>query len=74
MMSSTSDFAIVVNAAPTVNSWSIGARILIQRASAAPGAKGAPVESTVAGARLTTRVRLLPELLLNKQSKPAVGP
>jgi len=58
----------------TVNSWVIGARITIRRVSMAPGAKGANVDSSVAGQALSTKVRLVPESLLNSQSKPIVGP
>lgn len=71
--------------APTDASYVIGIRIVVQRPSSAPGAKGADVWSSPVPAidpdpavrdrrALTAKVLLQPEALANTPNKPLVGP
>ncbi len=61
-------------AAPTVNSYVIGIRLVIRRRSTTTASGGADVNSDVGGEVLMTKVLIPPESLLNTKSKPVVGP
>jgi len=60
-------------AAPRNDSWVLGCRIVLRRASTAPQARGEAVDSNVDGAVLSVKIAVLPETLINKRAKPEVG-
>lgn len=70
--------------APVTATQIIGFRIVVSRPSAMPGARGAPISSTLGspsagsaterGLALQTKVKVLPELITDTEAIPVVGP